>query len=184
MSESNEPGVRPAEVPIEDFFSKMLESIGRITDDQIADILSHSHKTVSTAESVTGGLLAARLTSISGSSNYFIGGIISYHNRIKVAELMIPGSVIAKEGAVSGAVAVGMAEGIRKRFRTDIGLATTGSAGPFPLPPAPVGLVYVAIATDKGSEFKELRLQGTRAEIRDKTVQSALGLLWLTLGGE
>ncbi len=184
MSENNEPVIKPADVPLEDFFSKMLESIGRITDDQIAQILSRNHKTISTAESITGGMLASRLTGISGSSNYFIGGIISYHNRIKVTELMIPGSLIAKDGTVSGSVAVAMAEGIRKRFKTDIGLSTTGSAGPLPLPPAPVGLVYIGIATEKGSEVKELRLQGTRAEIRDKTVQAALGLLWLTLGGE
>jgi len=77
-----------------------------------------------------------------------------------------------------------MAEGIRKRFRTDIGIATSGCAGPLPLPPAPVGLVYVALSTVKDSEVKELHLQGTRREIREKSAQAALGLLWLHLGGE
>ena len=173
-----------SEVKLEDFFSKMLESIGRITDDQVADILTRSHKTISVAESVTGGLLAGRLTNMSGSSNYFIGGIVSYHNRIKVAELMIPGALIAKDGPVSSSVACAMAEGIKKRFKTDLALATTGCAGPLPLPPAPVGLVYIALASEKGCECKELNLMGTRAEIRDKVVQAALGLLWLYLGGE
>jgi len=172
------------EVKLEDFFAKMLESIGKITDDQIADLLRQNHKTVSTAESVTGGLLSSRLTSASGSSEYFIGGIVSYHSRIKVAELMIPGALIAKEGPVSHEVAVAMAEGIRKRFKTDLGLSTTGCAGPLPLPPAPVGLVYIALASDQGCEWKELHLQGTRKDIREKTAQAALGLLWLQLGGE
>lgn len=180
MSESN----MPSEVNLEDFFASILQSIGKITDSQIAELLSRSHKTISVAESITGGLLSGRLTSISGSSSYFIGGIISYHNRIKVAELLIPGSLIAKDGPVSSSVSCAMAEGIRKRFKTDLGLATTGCAGPLPLPPAPVGLVYIALASNQGCEFKELHLQGTRQEIREKTVQAALGLLWLNLGGE
>ena len=183
MSESNEHKV-PVEVKLEDFFASMLQSIGKITDAQIAELLAGSHKTVSVAESVTGGLLSGRLTGTSGSSNYFIGGIVSYHSRIKVSELLIPGSLIAKDGPVSSSVACAMAEGIRKRFKTDLGLSTTGCAGPLPLPPAPIGLVYIALATDKGCEFKELHLQGTRQEIREKAVQAALGLLWLELGGE
>jgi len=180
LSENSEP----VEIKLEDFFASILQSIGKITDSQIAELLARSHKTISVAESMTGGLLGGRLTSVSGSSNYVIGGIISYHNRIKVAELMIPGSLIVRDGPVSGSVACAMAEGIKKRFRTDIGLATTGCAGPLPLPPAPVGQVFIALAGDKGCEFKELHLQGTRQEIREKTVQAALGLLWLELGGD
>lgn len=180
----SEDEIKTQEVTLEDFFSRILESIGKITDDQIAELLRHNHRTVAVAESVTGGLLGGRLTSTSGSSDYFIGGIISYHNRIKVAELGIPGSLIVKEGVVSSPVAVAMAEGIRRRFKTDLGLATTGCAGPLPLPPAPVGLVYIALASDQGCEFKELHLQGTRSEIREKAAQASLGLLWLHLGGE
>ncbi|KAF0134956.1 MAG: competence/damage-inducible protein CinA [Candidatus Saganbacteria bacterium] len=172
------------DVSIEDFFSNILESIGKISDDEIFDLLSKSHKTISTAESVTGGLLSSRLTAFSGSSNYFIGGIISYHSRIKVAELMIPGSLIAAEGPVSSKVACAMAEGIKKRFKTDFGLSTTGCAGPLPLQKSPVGLVYIAIASEKGCECKELHLAGTRGEIRERAAQAALGLLWIELGGE
>jgi len=172
------------EVKLEDFFAKMLSVIGQITDGQIAELLKRRHKSVSVAESVTGGLVAERLTNISGSSEYFMGGIIAYHSRIKVQELGVPGGLIAKEGPVSQEVAAAMAEGIRRRFKTDIGLATTGCAGPLPTPPAPVGLVYIALADDSGVDCRELHLQGTRQQIREKAAQSALGLLWLNLGGE
>lgn len=180
MPENN----KPVEIKLEDFFSNMLESIGKITDIEIAELLIKSNKTISVAESVTGGVLSSHLTSVSGSSSYFIGGIVSYNNRIKVSELMIPGSLIAKDGPVSSSVACAMAEGIRKRFKADFGLSTTGCAGPLPLPPAPVGLVYIALATDKGVEFKELNLRGTRQEIRERAARAVLGLLWLELGGE
>ncbi|NQU17229.1 MAG: CinA family protein [Candidatus Saganbacteria bacterium] len=166
------------EVKIESFSSKMLSGLGRITDDQVAETLKESNQTVSAAESLTGGLVCERLTNIAGSSVYFMGGIVSYHNRIKVTELQIPGSVIAKHGAVSIEVAKAMAEGIRKRFKTDIGLSSTGCAGPDPQPPAPVGLAYVSVASIKGTEFRELHLQGTRQEIREKAAQAAIGLLW------
>ncbi|MBU0574515.1 MAG: CinA family protein [Candidatus Margulisiibacteriota bacterium] len=176
--------IKKQEVRLEDFYSKMLSTIGKITDDEIASTLKESHKTLSVAESVTGGMVCGRLTNIAGSSEYFMGGLVCYHNRIKVTELGIAGSLIAKEGPASKSVALAMADNIRKRFKTDIGLATTGCAGPSPLPPAPVGQVFLAIATPSGNEAKELFLQGTRAEIREKATQAALGLLWIHLGGE
>jgi nicotinamide mononucleotide (NMN) deamidase PncC len=77
-----------------------------------------------------------------------------------------------------------MAEGIKNRFKTDIGIASTGAAGPDPLPPAPVGRIYIALASSKEAEWKELNLQGTRTEIREKAAQAAMGLLWLYLGGD
>jgi PncC family amidohydrolase len=166
------------EFKIENFESKMLSGLGKINDDQIADLLKQSNQSVSAAESLTGGLLCERLTNIAGSSQYFMGGIVSYHNRIKVAELQIPGSLIAAKGAVSAEVAVAMAEGIRKRFKTDIGLSTTGCAGPEPVPPAPVGLAYIAVASINGTRVQDLHLQGTRQEIREKSAQAAIGLLW------
>lgn len=158
--------------------------IGKVTDQQIADQLKKNKQTVATAESVTGGLISSRLTSVAGSSDYFIGGIVSYHTRVKVVQLGLAASLINQHGLVSKEVAVAMAENIRKRFRTDIGLASTGAAGPAPLPPAPVGKVYIALASNKETEWKELNLQGTRNEIREKAAQATLGLLWLHLGGE
>ena len=176
MSENS--NLNEKEFKIENFESKILPGMGRISDDQIAELLKETNHTVSAAESLTGGLVCERLTNIAGSSAYFIGGIVSYHNRIKVAELQIPGSLIAAKGAVSREVASAMAEGIRRRFKTDIGLSTTGCAGPTPQPPAPVGLAYVAVASIKGTEVQELHLQGTRQEIREKAAQAAVGLLW------
>lgn len=179
-----EQDIRATEIKLEDFFTKVLSVIGRTTDQQIADLLRRSKQTVSVAESVTGGLLSSRLTSVAGSSDFFIGGIVSYSTRIKVANVGVPASIISQFGVVSKEVALSMAEEIKKRFRTDIGLSATGAAGPMPIPPAPVGRVYIALAGKSTVEFKELNLQGTRSEIREKAAQAALGLLWLYLGGE
>ena len=117
-------------------------------------------------------------------SEFFVGGVICYHNRVKVIDVGVPASIISKHGPASKEVAIKMAEGIRKRMRTDIGLSATGAAGPNPLPPAPVGSTFIALASNKGTEWKELHLQGTRSEIREKAAQAALGLLWLHFGGE
>jgi PncC family amidohydrolase len=179
-----ESDIKPTEIKLEDFFSKVLSVIGKITDEQIADLLRKSKKTVATAESITGGLISARLTAIPGSSDYFIGGITCYHPRIKVVNVGVPASVINQFGLASKEVAIALAEGIRSRFRTDIGIASTGVAGPAPLPPAPVGRAYIALASEKETDWKELNLQGTRGEIREKVAQAALGLLWLYLGGD
>jgi len=179
-----EQEIKPIEVKLEDFFTKMLSAIGKTTDDEIASLLRKGKSTIAVAESVTGGLISSRLTAIAGASDYFIGGVVCYHNRSKVMDAGVSPSLISKHGPVSREVAVAMAEGIRKRMITEIGLASTGAAGPKPLPPAPVGLTFVAVSSSKGTDFKELYLQGTRGEIREKAAQAALGLLWLHLGGE
>lgn len=181
---AEEKKIQKKEIKLEDFFTKMLSVIGKITDDQIADLLKESNQTISVAESVTGGLISHRLTNIPGSSSYFVGSVVAYNNLIKVMELGISPKLISKEGPVSKNVAIEMAEGIKKRFKTDVGLSATGCAGPSPLPPAPVGRAYVAVAGPNSSEYRELHLEGNRREIREKTAQAALGLLWLFLGGE
>jgi len=182
--QNNKPVINPVEIKLEDFFTKVLSVIGRTTDQQIADLLNKSKQTVSVAESITGGLISNRLTNVPGSSEYFIGGIVCYSPRIKVVQVGVPAALINQYGAVSKEVAISLAEEIRKRFRTDIGISATGVAGPTPIPPAPVGKVYIALASNREAEWKELNLQGTRAEIREKAAQAALGLLWLHLGGE
>ncbi len=175
---------QPVEIKLEDFFTKILSVIGRTTDQQIADLLKKSGQTVAVAESVTGGMIASRLTAVAGSSQYFIGGIVCYSPRIKVIQVGVPAALISQYGVVSREVALSLAEEIRKRFRTDIGIAATGVAGPSPVPPSPVGRVYIALSSNRSSEWKELNLQGTRGEIREKAAQAALGLLWLYLGGD
>ncbi len=141
-----EPVPQTVEIKLEDFFTKVLSVIGRTTDREIADLLKKNKQTVSVAESVTGGQISSRLTNVLGSSDYFIGGIVSYSPRIKVTQVGVPAALISQHGLVSKEVAVSMAEEIKKRFRTDIGLSATGVAGPAPIPPAPVGRVYIALA--------------------------------------
>lgn len=172
------------EVKLEDFFTKILSVIGKTTDQQIADLLKKSKQTLAVAESVTGGMISSRLTNIPGSSVYFIGGLVCYSTRVKVIQLGVPAQLISQCGVVSKEVAISMAEEIRKRFRTDIGLSVTGAAGPSPVPPAPAGKVFIALASDRETDWKELHLQGPRSEVREKSTQAALGLLWLYLGGE
>jgi PncC family amidohydrolase len=187
---TSQPGVvgvgmnQPVEIKLEDFFTKILSVIGRTTDQQIADLLRKSGQTIAVAESVTGGMICSRLTCVAGSSQYFIGGVVCYSPRIKVIQVGVPAALISQFGVASREVALSMADEIRKRFRTDIGIAATGVAGPSPIPPSPVGRVYIALASNHGSEWKELNLQGTRSEIREKAAQAALGLLWLYLGGD
>jgi len=172
------------EVKSEDFFSSVLSVIGKTTDDQVTEALKESKLTISVAESITGGLISARLTTVPGSSEFFVGGIVCYSNLAKVTEVSVSPGLISKKGAVSKEVAIAMAEGVKKRLKTDIGLAVTGVAGPIPLPPQPVGKVFIALAGENETDWKELNLKGERGEIRDKAAQAALGLLWLYLGGE
>ena len=174
-----------SEIKLEDFFTRVLSVIGKTTEVEVSELLKKTKKTISVAESLTGGLLSSKLTSQAGSTEFFVGGVVSYSNRIKVMELNVPAGVIAKEGPVSKEVVVAMAEGIRKRYRTDIGLSATGVAGPMNSnPPMPIGLTFIGLASDQGTVFKELHLTGNRSDIREKAAAAALGLLWLHLGGE
>ena len=174
-----------SEIKLEDFFTRVLSVIGKTTEAEVADLLKKTKKTVAVAESLTGGLISARLTSQPGSSEYFVGGIVCYTNRIKVMDLGVSASVIAQNSPVSKEVAIAMAEGIKKRYRSDIGLSATGVAGPATtMPPKPIGLVYIGLASATGTVFKELQLSGGRGDIRDKAAAAALGMLWLHLGGE
>ena len=182
--ETGHEKINPTEIKVEDFFTKVLSVIGRTTDLQLASLLKSGHHTVAVAESLTAGMVCSRLANVAGSSDYFLGGIVCYHNRIKVTEVGVPAALISKHGPVSKEVAIAMAENIRKKFKTEIGLSTTGLAGPKDEEGLHPGLVYIALASHRGVEFKELHMQGTRSEIRKKAAQACLGLLWLHLGGD
>lgn len=174
-----------SEIKLEDFFTRVISVIGKTTDAEVAELLKKSKKTVAVAESLTGGLISSRLTSQPGSSEFFVGGIVCYTNRIKVMELGVPANVIAQTSPVSKEVAIAMAEGIRKKYRSDIGLSATGVAGPTTTtPPKPIGLVFIGLSSIMGSSFKEIQLSGGRGEIRGKAAAAALGMLWLHLGGD
>lgn len=150
----------------------------------VARLLIDQGKTISTAESCTGGLVAKRLTDVSGSSAYFIQSFVTYSNEAKSRLLEIPPELIASNGAVSEPVAKAMAENCRRLSATDYALAVTGIAGPTGgTPDKPVGLVFVALATAERTIVRELRLGETitREEVRDRSAKAAVNLLRLEL---
>ena len=148
----------------------------------VGRLLSERGQTLATAESCTGGLIGERMTSVSGSSSYYLGGIISYADDVKVAELGVDSDVLAREGAVSEAVVRQMAEGVRSRFGADYGLAVTGIAGPEGGTEAkPVGLVHIAVAHAGGVTAERHVFPGNRATIRAWTCRKALMLLFRQL---
>jgi nicotinamide-nucleotide amidase len=130
------------------------------------------------AESCTGGLLAERITSVSGSSRYFLGGAVVYSNQLKTGFADVPADLIAKHGAVSREVAAALAEGIRKRCQGTLGVGITGVAGPTGgTPEKPVGLVFHALASDRGTEVIERNFPGDRKRIRWFATQQAMDMV-------
>lgn len=145
---------------------------------QIHSLLLKKAKTVAVAESCTAGLLSNLLTYISGSSQYFTLGVVAYNNKVKQNVLSIPASLIAKNGAVSQAVARRMAESVRKLAKTDFGIAITGIAGPTGgTPEKPVGTVFIALDSQKKKPCTKFHFSGSRSAIRKKTALKTLELL-------
>lgn len=138
--------------------------------------------TLAVAESCTGGLIANRITDASGSSKYFKAGIVTYSNEAKESFLGVSVGTLKKYGAVSGPVAIEMAKGIKHYACADIGIGVTGIAGPMGgTATKPVGLVWIAIATDKKQFAKEFRFRGTRQDIKWQASQVALDLVRLNI---
>jgi PncC family amidohydrolase len=134
--------------------------------------------TVAAAESLTGGNVSARITAISGSSAYFLGGIVAYSNAAKAALLGVSEETLATRGAVSAECAHEMAEGARRAFGADVAVATTGIAGPGGATERkPVGLVYIALASPDGVTTEEFRFPGGRAVVTDASTEAALLML-------
>ena len=156
-------------------FSSGGESLEQI----VAYFLQMRGATLAVAESCTGGLLAQRITSISGSSRFFLGGAIVYSNDMKTAFCDVPPLMIAEHGAVSKAVAIALAEGIRKRCRATLGVGITGVAGPTGgTPEKPVGLVYIALADGRTkTEVVERKFMGDRDRVRYWATQQALDMI-------
>jgi len=131
--------------------------------------------TVALAESCTGGLVAAAITSVAGSSGYFLGGIVSYSDGAKQALLDVPAAVLAAHGAVSAQVAKAMADGARARFGVTLAASITGVAGPDGGTDAkPVGLVYVGVAGGGDVDVRRFQFSGDRSENRDAAARAAL----------
>ncbi|VVB61095.1 Competence-damaged protein [uncultured archaeon] len=145
---------------------------------KVSDELKKHHVTIATAESCTGGLLAHSLTNISGSSEYFDYGVISYSNKAKKQLLGVPEQLLKNYGAVSKEVAAAMAKAIQQRAQVNYGLATTGIAGPTGgSKDKPVGLVYIAISTKDTVIVKQFLFSGDRLTNKESTCTAALELL-------
>jgi nicotinamide-nucleotide amidase len=151
-------------------------------EEVIGQLLLDQDKTLSTAESCTGGYVAHLITSISGSSAYFKGSIISYSDEIKVETLNVNPEDLVKNGAVSKEVVEQMAIGARQKLKTDFSLATSGIAGPDGgTPEKPVGTVWIALATPEGVKSKLLHLGEHRGRNIRRTALAALNMLRLEL---
>ena len=134
--------------------------------------------TLAVAESCTGGMIAERLTSVSGSSRSFLGGAVVYSNELKIEFADVPADVLTRYGAVSEQTAKALAEGIRSRCRTTLGVGVTGIAGPTGgTEEKPVGLVYLAVSDGKTTDVLEKRFTGDRGRIRSYAAQTALDMV-------
>ncbi|SDR01060.1 CinA family protein [Thermostaphylospora chromogena] len=144
---------------------------------ELLSLLVRRGATIAVAESLTGGLIGATLTSVPGSSAAFVGGVVSYATDLKERLLGVPGDLLAREGAVHPAVAAAMARGVRELTGAGYGLAVTGVAGPDPQDGRPVGTVHLALCGPGGRIWhRDLLLDGSREQIRVKTVNEAVGL--------
>ena len=151
----------------------MIDTAVRLTEE-----LGIRSLTIATAESCTGGGLAARLTDIPGVSAVFLGAIVAYHNRVKTALLGVPEGVLEAHGAVSPQTAEAMAAGAMSRFSSDLGVGITGVAGPGGgSAEKPVGLVYICVSDARGAKTERFDFSGDRASVRSQAVDAALDLV-------
>ena len=145
----------------------VISSGGESLEQIVGYYLQMRGATLAVAESCSGGMMAERITSVPGSSRYFLGGAVVYSNELKTKLAGVPAKLIAEHGAVSREVAVALAEGIRERTKATFGVGITGIAGPTGgTPEKPVGLVYIALSDGKDNEVVERRLHGDRERIR------------------
>ncbi len=147
-------------------------------EEVVAHELLKQNATIAAAESCTGGLFAERLTTIAGSSAYFLGGVVCYSNEMKTAWADVPPEMIATKGAVSTEVAIALADGIRRRVGSTLGVGITGIAGPGGgSEEKPVGTVYIALASASAMRERALRLPGDREMVRLQASQAALDMV-------
>jgi nicotinamide-nucleotide amidase len=153
---------------------------GSTVDEQVAALLLQGSLTIATAESCTGGLLAARLTDLPGSSRYVAGGVVAYSDRVKSAALGVEPALIARHGAVSREVAAALADGARTRLGVDLGVGITGVAGPGGGSAAkPVGLVWLSVAAQRAQNriTRSVQLPGGRSDVRERATTVAMHLI-------
>jgi nicotinamide-nucleotide amidase len=144
---------------------------------RVVSALRHRSQAVATAESLTGGLVGATITSVPGASVVYRGGLITYATELKAELAGVSPSVLEADGPVAATTAAELARGAARICAADWGLATTGVAGPDPQDGHPVGQVFVAVAGERRTQVRELSLAGDRSEIRAQTVVAVLSLL-------
>jgi nicotinamide-nucleotide amidase len=152
---------------------------GATVDEQVAELLRGAELKIATAESCTGGLLAARLTELAGSSDYVLGGIVAYSNEVKTAQAGVPAELIEEHGAVSAQVAEALAAGAASRLGAEVGVGVTGIAGPGGGSDGkPVGLVWLSVKLATGEPLtRSVNLPGSRADVRDRATTIAMHLV-------
>jgi nicotinamide-nucleotide amidase len=149
----------------------------RALAEQAIALLRGAGQTVAAAESLTGGLVVAGLTTVPGASHVVRGGVVAYATELKAILLGVPRAMLAAHGAVYPGVAAAMADGVRERLGATFGVATTGVAGPDPQDGQPVGTVHIAVSVDNDTVVRTLALDGDRDRIRRVTVERLLALL-------
>ena len=143
---------------------------------QVGERLQRLGQWLAIAESETGGLLGAAITDVPGSSRYFLGGVVSYADRVKVEQLQVPEEILRRHGAVSEETAASMALGVRELLHADIGASITGVAGPAAEGSKPVGLTFIGIAAGRITTYR-FQWIGDRWDNRRRSVVAALELL-------
>ena len=146
--------------------------------DKLVSLLKDKNLTLSCAESLTGGLFASSITNVSGASNVFKGGIVSYTNEIKEKVLNVEKNVLDNDGAISNACCMQMANNVKSIFNTDIGVSFTGNAGPSASENKPVGLVYIGISYLNKCDVYELNFKGDRISIKNQCISYALNKIY------
>ena len=176
--DSPEPKLDEAVSMLADALGPPVFSVdGRALEQVVADELLGLGWRLAVAESCTGGLVGGRLTDVAGSSDWFVGGVVAYANEIKASEVGVDPALIATHGAVSEPVAVAMADGVRQRYGTEIGVGVTGVAGPSGgSANKPVGTVMIAVSSGP-AVVRTYRFVGDRAMVRQQSVIAALEML-------
>jgi nicotinamide-nucleotide amidase len=185
------PGEADAAVALDEAVQQLVAVLGssvysvdgRVLEEVIGDLLRERRMTIAVAESCTGGLLASRITDVPGSSDYFDRGLVCYSNRAKTEWLGVAEELIETHGAVSEPVAEAMADGIRRRSRSSVGIGITGIAGPGGgTPDKPVGTVAIAVVTPDARLLRTFLFLGPRDMVKFQSAQAAMNILRLLLG--
>ncbi len=181
-AENEDEAIKLAQPVVEEIKNRLGENIYGYDDDTLETVavkkLIAAGKTVSTAESCTGGMVASAITAVAGSSEVFGYGFVTYANEAKENLVGVEGGTLKTYGAVSSQTAMEMAKGAREKSGSDIGVSTTGIAGPGGgTDEKPVGLVYIAISTKEKTEYKKLNLLGDRNKIRRLTVKHVMNMI-------